>query len=118
MQLLPDKRCTGAVLAVVLSVGGVCLLRPAGAQVQRPPDVIAAFAGAEECDALRRQLGRDGVWVSNYTVSGGRNSFAGPAFNGSGSACFRSVQQCERFLTELSLDYQIGEASGSCRKGQ
>ena len=104
------------VLAIATLVLGAFL--PAFAQTQRPPDAIAVLSGAEDCDQLRRQLGREGVWVSRYAVVGGRNSFASGSYTGAGSACFRSVQQCERFLTEVALDYQLAEAGGDCRKGQ
>lgn len=105
-------------LVIVVAAVALDALRPASAQTQRPPDAIAVLSGAEDCDQLRKQLGRDGVWVSRYAVVGGRNSFASSTYNGSGSACFRSIQQCERFLTEVALDYQLAEAGGDCRKGQ
>lgn len=102
-----------SIAAVLASVWSL----PLSAQTQRPPAAIAVQAGAEECDSLSKTLGREGVWVSDYTVSGGRSTFSTSAHFGSDRACFRSIQQCERFLTELTLDFLAGDASGDCRKG-
>ena len=102
----------------IISALTLSLAPPALAQTQRPPHIVALQSGAEDCEALSKSLGVEGVWTSDYTVSGGRSTFSTSGHFGSDRACFRSIQQCERFLTELALDYEAGEASGNCRKGK
>lgn len=108
----PELRLAMAAL-LALSAPGVGL-----AQTQRPPEVIALQAGGEDCSQLRNSLGSDGVWVSRYRVNGGPATNSGASYVATGEACFRSIQQCERFLTEVALDYQLADAIGDCRKGK
>lgn len=118
MQFRPDGQ-KGFVTRLFAAAFLMCAVQsPVHAQVQRPPEVIALQVGGEDCTVLGKQLGDGNVWVSQYKVDGGRNTFASSTYSGSGTACFRSIQQCERFLTEMALDYELGQASGTCRKGQ
>jgi hypothetical protein len=95
--------------AVAVAVLAAAVM-PAGAQL-RPPEIVADLAGAADCTALVRELGRDAVWVGRYAFDG--RTMLGATVQFDVAFCFRTPQACERFLNEVSLDYPQG--MGSCR---
>lgn len=96
--------------AVALAALAVAIM-PAGAQ-SRPPQLVADLAGAADCPALTRELGREAVWVGRYAFDG--RTMLGATVRFDLTYCFRTAQACERFINELSLDYPEGAAS--CRR--
>lgn len=96
------------------AVAGGLLSAPAFAQA-RPPEYVAQVSGAAACGPLTREIGREAVVTGRY-VSRGATLFMGQTSEIDVSFCFRSIQACERFVTEMRFDYP--EGTGACRPGR
>lgn len=98
------------------TLGALLLAAPLHAQ-GRPPEFLAQQIGAEPCETLARALGRRETWVAHYRIVEAQSSLSAGTTSANGEACFRTVDLCQRFLTELDLDYPGARNNLECAKG-
>lgn len=86
---------------------------PALAQLAPPPDYVAQQNGGVDCVALVGEVGPQAVFVGVYRNAGLTN-IEGVSATFDFEACFRTIEQCERFVNEMRFDYPRG--IGACRR--
>lgn len=99
-----------------LAMLGALMVAPLHAQ-QRPPEFLAQQIGAEACETLARAVGRGATWVAHYRLIEAQSNLSAGTTSATGQVCFRTVDLCQRFLTELDLDYPGARNELECAKG-
>jgi hypothetical protein len=91
--------------AIVALVGA--MLVPAEASAQRRLEW--------NCPAMVASIPAGKVWWGRF--SGGREFNRGGVLNKTTEACFRTRQECERWLYDLKSEYQYDPRWNQCRLG-
>lgn len=97
-----------------LALLGALIASPVLAQLgPPPPEYYAQQNGGRDCARLAAEVGPASTIVGAYRNNGPTN-IEGVDARFEFEACFRAIEACERFVTEMRLDYPRG--TGSCRR--